>query len=479
MKKIVFALAGIASLVSFGEPGMARLYRTTSTSAFRERVATFPSKMTGPGANVIDLDAAKPSHDFLGLGVSFAESSAYLWSKFAADRFPASHAAVQREIMELLWTEKGAGLSIGRIHIGASDYSMHLYTYDDTPGDTELKHFSIDDDRRFVLPAIRAAQAVNKDIYFFASPWSPPAWMKSGGTLCGGRLNPSSYPVYAQYLLRFLKSYADEGVPVSALTVQNEPETEQAKNSPTCLWSADESAEFTTGFLAPAIKASGLNTQIWAYDHNFSDKGVEYVMKQLADPAFRDSVSALAWHPYVGSPTNLAPVRAAYPAMPMYVTEMGPHVDRTKRDMLWWSDLVLGAFNEGCGAFVSWCFLLDEDGQPNITPGFGCGGLLEIDSRTGELYESSQFRLFRHIGPFVKRGAKVLKAPIVPGEASKGVEDVKHVVFRNPDGSHVAVLACRAGKFDRRQVQFKLGDYYYSVQVLGESVTTVLIPPSR
>ena len=468
MKSILFALAGIVPLLSFGSPDGARIFRTTSDSPFRERDCTFASTMTGPGANVMDLGAAKPDHDYLGLGVSFAESSAYLWSKLREFQ--------RRHVMNLLWTEKGAGLSIGRIHIGASDYSMHLYTYDDTPGDTELKHFSIADDRRFVLPAIHAAQAANKDIYFFGSPWSPPAWMKSTGTLCGGRLNPSSYPVYAQYFLRFLKSYADEGVLVSAVTVQNEPETVQAENSPTCLWTAEESAEFTTGFLAPALKASRLKTQIWAYDHNFCAKGVEYVMSQLADPAFRDSVSALAWHPYVGSPTNLVPVRAAYPAMPMYVTEMGPHVDRSKRDMLWWADLVLGSFNEGCGAFVSWCFLLDEEGQPNITPGFGCGGLLEIDSRTGELYESSQFRLFRHIGPFVKRGAKVLQAPICPGEASKGVEDVKHVVFRNPDGSYVAVLACRAGKFDRRQIQFKLGDYYYSVQILGESVTTVLIP---
>lgn len=278
----------------------ATLYRTTADAPFRVRDCTHPSTLTGAGANVIDLDAAVPRHEFLGLGVSFAEASAYLLANQTE--------AKRREILELLWTPRGAGLSIGRIHIGSSDYSMRFYTYDDVPGDDALAHFSIDED------------------------------------------------------------------------------------------------------------------------------------------------------------------------LPMYVTEMGPHIDHSQRDMNWWADLVLGTFNAGCGAFVSWCFLLDEEGQPNTSLGFPCAGLLEIDSRTGELYESGQFRFFRHVGPFVKRGARVLEAPIVPGQGQRGLEAVASAAFRNPDGSRVVVLAFRGRPFARRQVQVKADGLYYPIQVLANSVTTLVLP---
>ncbi len=474
MKKLV-AVVGVAVLAAMrtfagdgAEAPCATLYRTTAEAPFRVRDCPLPSKLTSAGANVIDLDAAVPRHEFLGLGVSFAEASAYLLAKHPE--------AKRKEITELLWTDRGAGLSIGRIHLGSSDYSMHFYTYDDVPGDDGLAHFSIDEDRRFVLPAIRAARAANPDILFFASPWSPPGWMKTSGSLCGGQVKPSAYPTLANYFVRFVRAYEREGIPVSAVTIQNEPETEQDFKSPTCRWTAEAARAFIGGHLAPAFAANGVKTKIWAYDHNFDAQGVAYVTNLLADARVRASVSAIAWHPYAGELKDLASVHAAYPDVPMYVTEMGPHVDRSRRDMLWWADLVLGTINSGCGAFVSWCFLLDEEGQPNTSQGFPCAGLLEIDSRTGELYESGQFRLFRHVGPFVKRGARVLAAPLVKG--STGQTDIDGIVsaaFRNPDGSQVVVIAYRGDRFARKQIQVRAGGFYYPLQILGNSVTTLVL----
>lgn len=468
---LVIALVAASLCTAALHAQEAILYRTTQDAPFRQRECPFPSRQTGPGANLVDLDAATAKQEYLGLGVSFPEASAYLWSKLDDQR--------KREVMELLWSDKGAALSIGRIHVAASDYSMHLYSYDDTPDDRKLEHFSIDDDRRFVLPAVNAAKSVRPDIFFFASPWSPPGWMKSNGTMCGGRLIDAAYPVYAQYIVRFLQAYAKEGIDISALTVQNEPETEQAFNSPTCRWTGEELVAFTLAHLRPALDNAGLKTQIWAYDHNFDEKGINCVTNMLSDSAFRKAVSAIAWHPYAGSPSNLVAVTAIHPDIPMYVTEMGPHVDKSRRDILWWADLVFDSFNTGCGAFVSWCFLLDEEGQPNITPGFGCAGLLELDTRTGELHESAQFRLFRHIGPFVRHGARILSAPLVKGNGSWGIDGVKHVAFRNPDGSCAVVLSCRAEKFERRQVQIKAGGKYYILQMLGGSIATLFIPCDR
>lgn len=466
----LFWTLGVALAASVSASA-ATLYRTTVDAPFRVRDCPFPSKLTGDGANLIDLDAATPRHEFLGLGVSFAEASAYLLANQTE--------AKRREIMELLWTDRGAGLSIGRIHIGSSDYSMHFYSYDDVPGDDALAHFSIDEDRRYVLPAIRAAQAVNPNITFFASPWSPPGWMKTSGSLCGGQVKPSAYPVLANYFVRFIQDYAKEGIDVAAVTIQNEPETEQDFNSPTCRWTIEGTQGFIGDHLAPAFAANGVKTKVWAYDHNFNEKGISQVMKLLADTRVRSAVSAIAWHPYRGGPTNIAPVRAAYPDLPMYVTEMGPHIDRRLRDMNWWANLVLGSFNAGCGAFVSWCFLLDEEGQPNTSKGFPCAGLLEVDSRTGELYESGQFRLFRHVGPFVKRGARVLDAPLVPGRQGRNprsLDAITSAAFRNPDGSCVVVIAFDSDHLDRRQVQIKARGLYYPLQILGKSVTTLVIP---
>ncbi|MDO4366215.1 MAG: hypothetical protein Q4D70_05430, partial [bacterium] len=153
------------------------VYRTEARGEMREVVANFWSDLPQGNANTVDLDAAAPDHPFTGLGVSIPESSCYLLSRLSAER--------RAEILRTVWTADGAGLSVARLQVGSSDYSMHAYTYDDVEGDTELKRFSIDPDRRYVLPIVKEIQRINPEVTFFASPWSPPAWMKEGGNIAG------------------------------------------------------------------------------------------------------------------------------------------------------------------------------------------------------------------------------------------------------------------------------------------------------
>ena len=466
-----YALFGLAvwAMVAAAET---RVYRTEARGGeMREVAGNFWSDLPQGNANTVDLDAAAADHPFTGLGVSIPESSCWLLSRLPAEK--------RAEILRAVWTADGAGLSVARLQIGSSDYSMHAYTYDDVAGDTELEHFSIDPDRRYVLPVVKEIQKINPDVTFFASPWSPPAWMKDNGNVAGGSLLREHYGVYARYFVKYIQAFQKEGVTIQAVTTQNEPECDQFGMSPTCLWTGEQETAFIVNHLAPALKAAGLQTKPWLWDHNFD--GTNRVWQALARKGVLESIGAVAWHPYVGQPEWIKPIHAKYPDLPMVMTEMGPHVDRYRRDMLWWGDLMMRTFNSGCGGFTSWCLALDEHGQPNITGGFPCAGFVEIDSVTGEAVPSEQFKAFRHVGRFVRRGADILKDFWKAGGSDWARRNDKRTTcaaFRNPDGSHVVVVACKPAEgdaFSPVQVQVKYKDRYLIVQALPGSLTTIVV----
>ena len=466
-----YALFGLAvwAMVAAAET---RVYRTEARGGeMREVAGNFWSDLPQGNANTVDLDAAAADHPFTGLGVSIPESSCWLLSRLPAEK--------RAEILRAVWTADGAGLSVARLQIGSSDYSMHAYTYDDVAGDTELEHFSIDPDRRYILPVVKEIQKINPDVTFFASPWSPPAWMKDNGNVAGGSLLREHYGVYARYFVKYIQAFQKEGVTIQAVTTQNEPECDQFGMSPTCLWTGEQETAFIVNHLAPALKAAGLQTKPWLWDHNFD--GTNRVWQALARKGVLESIGAVAWHPYVGQPEWIRPIHAKYPNLPMVMTEMGPHVDRYRRDLLWWGDLMLRTFNSGCGGFTSWCMVLDEHGQPNITGGFPCAGFVALDSVTGEAVPSEQFKAFRHVGRFVRRGADILKDCWKVGDSDWARRNDKRTTcaaFRNPDGSHVVVVACKPAEgdaFSPVQVQVKYKDRYLIVQALPGSLTTIVV----
>ena len=451
-----------------------RMFRTTLERGFREVESVPFTSHTGGGARVIDLDAAKPSHPFVGLGVSIPESSCHLLMKMTPER--------RHETLDGLFGRKGLNLSVARIHMGSSDYSRHLYSYDDVKDDFNLEHFSIDEDRPEVLPVIREIQRINPDMFFFSSPWSPPAWMKDNDSLCGGNLRNDRMDVYTDYFVKFFQAYAREGIRIRAFTMQNEPTANQDWNSPTCI--VNPTQEVTAiKMLMPKLKAAGIDARPWLFDQNFVSTG--RVESCLADAELRSLIGGVAWHPYAGKPEMIAPLHARYPDVAMYETEMGPHIDKTRRNLVWWGGLVLKSLRFGCGTFVSWCLALDEDGQPNISCGFPCAGLVEIHSETGAVTPSAQHALFRHISPFVRRGASVLDADVVLGKdvtkwslGQRPMEGLAHAAFRNPDGSHVVVISYDQPEkpFGRAQIQVKCRGLYLPVQVFANSVTTIIIP---
>ena len=188
-----------------------------------------------PGADTLHFSDAV-NKDFLGFGVAITGSSCYLLHQMEP--------TARRALLEQIYGKNGLGLRMARLSIGASDYSAELYSYDDVPIDTALQHFSIDRDRRYIIPMIKEILAVNPDLYLFASPWSPPGWMKTGGALCGGYMREQFVDCYADYIIKFVQAYAAEGIRVRAITPQNEPNTQQKGKMPACIWHPEIEAKF-------------------------------------------------------------------------------------------------------------------------------------------------------------------------------------------------------------------------------------------
>jgi glucosylceramidase len=395
---------------------------------------------SGEGANCLQIDPSKRYQSILGFGAAFTDASCYLISQLDAER--------QKSLMADLFGQDGLRLSVCRTCIGASDYSRFAYSFDDSSDpDPDLLRFSIDHDREYILPTLRAAQKLNPDLFLFACPWSPPGWMKSNGSLLGGAMRKKYLSSYAQYFVKFLEGYAKEGVRIAAITVQNEVDTDQDGRMPAALWGQEYEIEFVKKHLGPALEQASLDTKIWILDHNYNLWG--RVMDELNDPDFNRYVDGIAWHAYAGTPDAMSRVHEAFPGKNTYWTEGGPTYRSSEYATEWskWSRTFSGILRNWAECVVGWNLALDEEGRPNIGPAF-CGGLVTLNSQTHEVVRSGQYWAFAHYSKFVQRGARVVNS-------TSKLTDVDHIAFENPDGSHVLVVTnpgaeqkilCQSGK---------------------------------
>ena len=406
-----------------------------------------------------DLDRAEPSHKILGFGASLTDASCYL-----IHRLPK---AEREKLLHEFFAPDGLALSVARLNVGSSDYATCAYSYDDGPEDMKLERFSIGHDRQWIIPTVKAALKINPELRLLASPWSPPGWMKTTDSLCGGWMRAKYLPVFADYLIKYLQAYREEGIEIHALTMQNEPNTDQNGRMPQSLLHPDFEMELVGQLMPPRLKAAGLNTAVWLYDHNYS--GWKRVLYELSDPEVRKNIEAVAFHPYAGTPDMLGPLREAYPEIRFQLTEKGPNLrkDSAESSILWWCRTINGALNHGCESFFGWNFALTENGTPNVGY-YDCAGLVEIHSRTGAITPSVQYHAFRHYAPFIRRGAEVLRAPLnLPLE-----DGVDCLLIRNPDGS-VVTVAGNAGPA-MRSVQIKYRGQYLKLSLSAGSMLTAV-----
>jgi glucosylceramidase len=376
------------------------------------------------GQEIVTLSPDRKFQNILGFGACFTDGTCYLFNELSAK--------ARAELFHTLFHPSQMGLSVCRTCIGSADQAATVYSFDDGDADPELKRFSIEHDRAYILPILREARAINPDLFLFGSPWSPPGWMKDNGSMLGGCMRHTYMPSYAKYFVKFLQGYEAQGVPVQAVTVQNEVDADQQGLMPACFWPQDYEADFLRFHLGPEFERSGVKTKIWIIDHNYNLWG--RAIAELETEDVRKYTNAVAWHGYTGEPEWMSRVQNAFPDLEMYWTEGSPDHNDPEYMKCWvpWAQKFIGILANSCRAVTGWSFATDEHGKPNIGP-YPCGGMITIDSKTRDIYHSGQFWAMGHFSRFVKRGA-------VRIQSEGSAKDLYHCAFENLDGSLVTVL---------------------------------------
>lgn len=407
-----------------------------------------------PVRDAVVVDPGRKFQSILGFGAAFTDAACYLYSQLSS--------SARERLFHELFHPSEMGLNVCRTCMGASDYSTTLYSYDDGDADPGLARFSIDHDRAYILPALRDARKVNADLFLFASPWSPPGWMKSNGSILGGSMRRKYMPSYAGYFLKFLQGYEAEGVQVQAVTVQNEVDTDQDGRMPACIWPQEYEADFVRQHLGPLLERSGVKTKIWLIDHNYSLWG--RAIAELETPGVRKYASGIAWHGYAGQPEWIGRVHDAFPDVEMHWTEGGPDYTAADYSKDWceWSKTFAGILRNCSRSITAWNLALDEKGRPNIGP-FDCGGLLTIHSQTREISQSGQFWALAHYSRLIRRGARRF-------DSRGGAENLSHTGFENPDGQRVLVLT---NPGPARNCEIRMGRWAAIVALERDSVNTL------
>jgi glucosylceramidase len=404
--------------------------------------------------DTIELNPNQKFQEILGFGAAFTDASCYLFQQLPAD--------ARATLFHELFHPSEMALNVCRTCIGASDYSTELYGFDEGDPDPDLTRFSIAHDKPYLLPTLREARKVSPDLFLFSSPWSPPGWMKANNSMLGGCIRKRHFGSYAQHFVKFLQAYEAEGVPIQAVTSQNEVDTDQDGRMPACLWGQEYEIEFIAKHLGPALQTAGLPTKIWLLDHNYNLWG--RVICSLDEADLRKHCGAVAWHGYVGTVDMIAKVHAAHPEVSMHWTEGGPDYTSPTYATDWaaWAQTCTNVLAHGCGSITGWNLALDERGRPNIGP-FNCGGFVTIHSQTKEIIRSGQYWGWAHFSRALRRGAwrfaSTSKAP-----------NLSHVACENPDGQKVLVIT---NPGPARTVGVQLGNMLVSVPLESDSVNTL------
>jgi len=390
----------------------------------------------------------------IGLGSSLEHSTCYNISLLPTE--------VQEDIMEkIVCPDKGIGMSLMRVCIGTPDFTASpWYSYDDMPSgqkDPELKYFSIQKDRKYVLPVLKLAHKKNPVLKFFASPWSPPGWMKTNGSLCGGRINPDCYNVYAEYLARFVEAYQNEGIDILAITPQNEPE--YFPNSyPTCGWTAIQQRDFIRDHLGPVFREHGLNTKIWCYDHNFNHP--QFSTTILSDPKAGQYIDGTAFHHYEGKPSMMSTLHERFSEKHIYFTEGSTFGIAGAAE-------IVSFLRNWSRCYNAWVTIIDHKAEPNPGPHDCSPTCIVLNSNTLNLEYRFDYYMYGQFMKFIRPGA-------VHIDSNPSTASLPNVAFRNPDGSIVLVVI--NPKHHKQKITIEWNHQYLTVEIDTESIATLRIP---
>lgn len=406
------------------------------------------------------VDPTKTFQNFIGIGGALTDASAETFAKLPKEK--------QEEFLTAYYSkEKGIGYTLARTNIHSCDFSSGSYTYVEE-NDKSLKTFSIAHDKEYRIPFIKAAiKAAGGKLTLFASPWSPPAWMKTNNDILhGGKLRPIYFSTWARYYAKFIKAYQKEGIPIWGLTIQNEPMATQTWES--CIYTAEEERDFLRYYLGPTLQKEGLgDKKIIAWDHN-RDLIYQRASTLLNDPVAAKYAWGIGFHWYEdwsgGNQVfdNVKKVHETFPGKNILFTEgcNGPFNMEQINDWKWgerYGLSMINDFNNGTVGWTDWNVLLDETGGPNHVQNF-CFAPIHANTQTGELIYMNAYYYIGHFSKFIKPGAKRISC-------ASSRSPLLSTAFKNSNGK-VAVVVMNQGD--------KPIDYYLWV---NEKATPVKSPP--
>lgn len=459
---------------------------TTSDKAnlLKQQPAINWHKIAAAKPDSITLDDSKTYQTIDGFGQAVTGGSAELLMKMS----PAARSAILRELFD--HGPNDINTSYIRVSVGSSDMNAYVYTYDDMADgetDPDLKHFTMAEEEKYVIPVLKEILAIQPGIKILASPWTAPAWMKDNDAVKGGSLKHENYPVYARYWVAYLKGMEAHGIHIDALTPQNEPEN--PKNTPSMLMTADEEAEFIRDDLGPALASAGLHTKVVTFDHN-CDHPI-YPETILRDPSAAKYVDGSGFHLYLGEISALSEVHDQFPDKNIYFTEQtvlsrpGATTFAIARPV---AAIMIAAANNWSRNVLLWNLAADPDNGPHTNNGGCpvCSGAITIDG--DNVTRLLAYYTAAHASKFVPPGSVRIdsgESPVVnqnrraARDASRAAntdistpadKPLPHVAFRTPDNHHVVIVSNTST--DQRIVTLRFHKKQVEATLPGGAVAT-------
>ncbi|MCJ8167325.1 glucosylceramidase [Pontibacter sp. E15-1] len=375
---------------------------------------------------LIQVQEAETFQEMDGFGYTLTGGSAMLLHQMDAP----ARAALLQELFGT--TGNSIGVSYLRISIGASDLDARVFSYNDLPAgeaDPEMKRFSLAPDQEHLIPMLQEILAINPTLKIMGSPWSPPTWMKTNNNSKGGSLKPEFYDAYARYFVRYVLGMAAEGIPIDAITVQNEPL--HPGNNPSLLMLPEEQANFIKQSLGPAFRAANIRTKIILYDHN-ADRP-DYPITILNDPEAKQYVDGAAFHLYGGQIEALAEVHAAHPDKNLYFTEQWIGAPGNFPEDLAWhvKNLIIKAPRNWAKTVLEWNLAADPNQNPHTEGGCTqCLGAITLEGNT--VTRNPAYYIIAHASRFVRPGSVRI--------GSNMPDALPNVAYKTPDGQMVLLV---------------------------------------
>jgi len=440
---------------------------TTLRLAATDTLVFQPGAATSEGEIYVFVDPRRTFQTMIGIGGALTDAAAETFAKLPAER--------QTQVLDAYYSpDRGIGYTLGRTNINSCDFSSASYTYV-TEGDNDLSSFTIAPDLKYKIPLIKRAMAASGNrLKLFASPWSPPAYMKDNDDMLhGGKLRPEYRAAWARYYTKFIKSYRQAGVPVWGITIQNEPMARQVWES--CIYQPEEERDFLRDHLGPTMSREGLrDVKIIVWDHN-RDLIVQRALAIFGDTAAARYAWGIGFHWYedwsggTQMYDNVALVSRMFPGKHIIFTEGTPATFDSTAYGRWslgeaYGRSMIHDFNTGAEGWTDWNILLDEQGGPNHVGNY-CFAPIHADTRTGQLIYTNSYYYIGHFSKFIRPGAK--RVAVAPSRSM-----LLATGFVNPDGTVAVVVMNHTTKAGQYHVRVGTADV--TVKSPAHSIQTIV-----